>query len=87
MGTTNDDGSPHAVPVWGVVVGDTLYLCGERATTKAKNLARDGRAIIHLERADNVVIVHGHLDDLGRPSVRPDVVEALSTKYHRAEDR
>lgn len=86
MGTVNRNGSPHAAPVWGAVVGTDLYLYSERATVKAANLSRDSRAVIHLESAAQVVIVHGRLEDEGHPHDRPDVVEALDAKYHRPED-
>ena len=86
LGTSNPDGSPHATPVWGVALDDRLYIYSERATVKARNLALDGRAVIHLESAEEVVIVHGHFDDIGPPGDTPEVVEALSSKYDAAED-
>ena len=87
LGTVSGDGTPHVAPVWGVVVGDGLYLYSERSTVKAANLARDRRAVVHLESAEDVVIVHGLLEDQGTPRDRPDVVRALEAKYHRPEDQ
>ena len=84
--TTNGDGSPHAAPVWGAVVGDHLYLYSERSTVKARNLARDGRAVVHLESGEDVIIVHGYLDDVGLPQAALEVVAALSSKYDRPDD-
>jgi len=72
--TTNPDGSPHAAPVWGVVVDDALCLYSERTTVKARNLARDRRAVVHLESTEDVIIVHGELEDLGGPVEVPEVV-------------
>ena len=86
LGTSNPDGSPHATPVWGVVLHDCLYIYSERATVKARNLALDSRAVVHLESGEEVVIVQGHLDDIGLPGDNPGVVEALSSKYDAAED-
>ena len=86
LGTTNPDGSPHATPVWGVVVGDGFYIYSERSTVKARNLARDGRAVIHLESSEEVTIVHGHFDDIGRPADTPEVVEALDDKYDQPDE-
>jgi hypothetical protein len=37
LGTTSPSGAPHAAPVWGVVVGQTLHLYSERRTAKARN--------------------------------------------------
>jgi Pyridoxamine 5'-phosphate oxidase len=86
LGTTNRDGSPHASPVWGVVMHENFYLYSERSTAKARNLAADNRALVHLESAEEVLIVHGRLGDVGRPGKRPDVVGALRVKYDGSED-
>jgi general stress protein 26 len=85
--TTMPDGAPHAAPVWGVVVGMTLYLYTERRTRKARNLAADPRLVVHLESADDVVIVRGTAVDLGHPAAVPEVVTALAEKYFSPADR
>jgi PPOX class probable F420-dependent enzyme len=79
--TTMPSGAPHAAPVWGAVVGHTLYLYSERRTVKARNLAADPRVVVHLESGEDVVIVRGTAEDLGTPAELPDVVTALSAKY------
>ena len=84
--TINSDGSPHAVPVWGVVLKTDLYLFSERNTAKVRNVKNDPRVVIHLESSDNVVIVHGQLENVGPPSNNPNVVEALAAKYARPSD-
>jgi hypothetical protein len=86
LGTVNRDGSPHVAPVWGVILTDHLYVYTERKTRKAKNLSRDSRGVIHLESAEEVVIVHGRFDDIGEPEGSPAVVQALSAKYISPED-
>jgi hypothetical protein len=67
--------------VWGAVVDGVFYAYSERRTQKAKNLRRDPRAAVHLESADDVVIVHGAMDDLGAPNDRLAVMSALAAKY------
>ncbi len=37
--TSTPSGSPHAAPVWGVVIDGVLYLYSERRTLKSRNLA------------------------------------------------
>ncbi|HET8665808.1 MAG TPA: pyridoxamine 5'-phosphate oxidase family protein [Nocardioides sp.] len=86
LGTVSAVGAPHAAPVWGVVVDDDLYLYSERSTVKARNLVADPRVVVHLESAEDVVIVHGRLDDLGAPGERGDVVAALAAKYPDPDD-
>jgi hypothetical protein len=85
--TTTPSGAPHAAPVWGVVDGETLYLYTERFTVKARNLAGDPRAVVHLENAEDVVIVRGIAEDIGPPSMLPLVVSALAAKYTAPQDR
>jgi hypothetical protein len=86
LGTTNGDGSPHATPVWGVVTQEDFYIYSERSTAKARNLAIDNRALVHLESGEVVLIIHGCLDDVGRPGQSPDVMGALRVKYDASED-
>jgi nitroimidazol reductase NimA-like FMN-containing flavoprotein (pyridoxamine 5'-phosphate oxidase superfamily) len=74
-------GAPHAAPVWGVVVAEDLYLYSERSTVKARNLAANPRVVVHLENAEDVVIVHGEAEDLGHPAATAEVVAALAAKY------
>ena len=85
--TAMPSGAPHAAPVWGVVMNGTLYLYSERRTVKARNLAADPRVVVHLESADDVVIVRGAAEDLGTPAQVPAVVAALSAKYTSQGDR
>jgi PPOX class probable F420-dependent enzyme len=87
LSTTAPGGAPHAAPVWGVVLRDTLYLYSERRTRKARNLAADPRVVVHLESGDDVVIVHGTAADLGHLAQVPDVVTALAAKYASPADR
>lgn len=87
LGTTTPSGAPHAAPVWGVVINDVLYLYSERSTVKARNLAADPRVVLHLESAEDVLIVRGTAEDLGTPVQNPEVVAGLSAKYTAEADR
>src|ERR1700738_5528824 len=81
LGTTTVLGAPHAAPVWGVVTGETLYLYSERSTVKARNLAADPRAAVHLESGEDVLLVRGPAEDLGTPGQVPSVGAALAADY------
>jgi len=59
----------------------------ERSTVKARNLAADPRAVLHLESGEDVLIVRGVAEDLGTPAAVPSVVAALAAKYTRPEDQ
>jgi hypothetical protein len=86
LGTTRSSGAPHTTPVWGVVVGTVFHLYTERRTVKARNIATDPRIVVHLESAEDVLIVHGIAVDLGDPERVPSVVAALAEKYSQPGD-
>ena len=86
VATTSPSGEPHTAPVWGVVLEGDLYLYSERRTAKARHVLTEPRVVVHLESADDVVIVHGVLEDIGRPDEHLDVVAGLSAKYAAPED-
>jgi len=65
----------------------TLHLYSERRTAKARNIAADPRVVVHLESADDVLIVRGTAEDLGTPADVPEVVAALAAKYTDPADR
>ena len=86
ISTTGTDGGPHAAPVWGVVVDETLYFYTEEGTVKARNLAADSRVVVHSESGDDVLIVRGTAELLGRPRDYPAVVDAFAAKYTLPRD-
>jgi PPOX class probable F420-dependent enzyme len=57
--TTRPDGRPHAMPVWGVWHDGALWFGTGLESVKGRNLARDPRAVMHLESGDDVVILDG----------------------------
>jgi PPOX class probable F420-dependent enzyme len=87
LSTIARDGSPHLSPVWAAFVAEDCYLYSERRTVKARNLAADPRAVLHLPDASDVVIVHGRLEDIGHPRDHDEVTEAFATKYRRPADQ
>ncbi len=86
LGTCDPDGAPHAVPVWGALVTDDLYLYSARATVKARHMAANPEVVVHLESAEDVVIVNGAVEDVGLPQAHADVLAALEAKYTAPED-
>lgn len=57
--TKPNAGGPHARPVWGVYYDGSVWFSTGRSSVKGQNLAVDPRCIIHIESADDVVIVDG----------------------------
>jgi hypothetical protein len=84
--TTNHTGAPDASPAWGVVRDEVAYFYTDRSTVKARNIVNDPRAVVHLESAAEVVIVHGRLVDLGHPMQHPRVIQAFAEKYDEPDE-
>ncbi len=59
ISTTRPDGRPHAAPVWGVWLDETLYFGTAPRSVKARNLAANPALVVHLESGDDVVILEG----------------------------
>jgi hypothetical protein len=80
--TVSPDGHPHATPVDGLWLDDRLYFGGSARTRRNRNLATNPAACIHLESADEVLILHGearlHTPEL---AVAQRLVEASQQKY------
>jgi PPOX class probable F420-dependent enzyme len=80
--TVRPDGRPHAMPVWGVWLDDALLFSTGAKSVKARNLARDPRAVVHLESGDDAVILEGavSLATLA-PEQHSRLVAAYAAKY------
>ena len=78
ISTVAADGSPRAAPVWGVWADGGFHFFTDADSLKARNLARDRRAVVHTESADDVVILEGTMEFV-QPSA--EVVRAYEAKY------
>ncbi len=78
IGTTREDGAPHAAPVWGLWFEDAVLFGTAQGSVKGRNLARDPRVTVHLESGDEVVIVEGQAEPVG---VDERVADAYEAKY------
>ena len=79
IATTRPDGRPHAAPVWGVWLDDGLWFGTEGQ--KVRNLAVQPYAVVHLDSADDVIMVQGPVE-IVRDAARVAVAaEAFRVKY------
>ena len=76
--TSRADGSPHAVPVWGVWVDEAFHFFTDPQSLKGRNITRNPRAVVHLDSGDEVVILEGVLDSVPSTS---EVVDTYEAKY------
>ncbi len=85
LATTDPDGRPHLVQQWGAWVDDRLFFEGSPETRWARNLARDQRAVVSVERGSKIAIVYGRvtLGARAERSVLERVARAYAAKYGR----
>ncbi len=80
--TTRPDGRPHAVPVWGVWLDNTLYFSSGTTSVKAKNLAQNPNVVVHLESGDETLIIEGTIAVLDYTDARkPAIFKDYAEKY------
>jgi nitroimidazol reductase NimA-like FMN-containing flavoprotein (pyridoxamine 5'-phosphate oxidase superfamily) len=79
--STRPDGKPHAAPVWGVWVDNTLYFSSGRISRKGRNLAANPAVVVHLESGDDAVIFEGVVEEVPAASVHAHIVDAYAAKY------
>lgn len=86
IGTTRPDGSPHAMPVWGLWLDDSLVFSSGSTSRKTRNLDGDPRVVVHLESGDDVVVVEGTAERLTDEAELRQIGEIYSAKYDYAFD-
>lgn len=83
--SVGETGRPHATPVWGVWLDLSLFVDGHPGATWVRNLLARAETVVHLESADEVVIVEGVAKDY--ETVEEDlstrIIEAWNAKYGR----
>jgi nitroimidazol reductase NimA-like FMN-containing flavoprotein (pyridoxamine 5'-phosphate oxidase superfamily) len=84
--TARPDGRPHAMPVWGVWLHESLLFSTGRASRKGRNLAQQPYLVVHLESGEDVVILEGLAQEARDPALLADFVEAYDAKYQVRPD-
>jgi hypothetical protein len=81
VGTILPDGSPHAVPLWGVWCVRQLYFGTDPETRTARNLLQNPEVVAHLESGDDVVILNGAVAQVTDREVLKRVARLGAAKY------
>ena len=64
LATVRADGSPHAAPVWGLMVDGAFCFSTAAESIKARNLTRDPRCSVQVAVGDQVVLFEGRAEPL-----------------------
>jgi hypothetical protein len=80
VSTVDSNQRPHATPVWGAWVDETLYFDGSPQTKRGRNLKSNPNIAIHLESGTDVLIIHGKAIEI---IPIKDLAIKLSEEYNR----
>jgi len=82
MATVDTRGRPNAMPAWGVVVEDDLYLETPAVTRRARNLLSNPAVAVHIELGDHVVAIEGVAEGIApEPELAVAIAAAFAAKY------
>ena len=79
IASAGTDGRPHVVPVWGAWLNDLFYFVG--GGRKIRNFRTKPQAVVHLESADEVVIIEGRFEEVSRRD--PQFMQRLDEDFGR----
>jgi pyridoxine/pyridoxamine 5'-phosphate oxidase len=79
--SVSPDGSPHALPVWGIWLDHELYFVTKRASKKGRNLLANPKVAIHLESGDDVISFQGRVREINNPLHLTKIAATYSEKY------
>jgi len=77
--TVRPDGTPHAMPVWGIWVDNRFFFSTGRDSRKARNLGSNPSCVVCTERTAEVAIVEGTAATISDEAT----LKALAPVYHR----
>lgn len=86
LATTQPDGAPHLVVIWGVWMRDRFYFATLPSSRKARNLVANPRCAVCPESTDEAVIVEGVAERIADPAVAEQFAEAYAAKYEEEID-
>jgi nitroimidazol reductase NimA-like FMN-containing flavoprotein (pyridoxamine 5'-phosphate oxidase superfamily) len=83
VATVRPDDRPHVHPIWGVWIDERFYSEGGSDTRWARNIAQNPAVVVHVERGDDAVIVHGSAEEAldPPPELEERLIEAFGAKY------
>jgi nitroimidazol reductase NimA-like FMN-containing flavoprotein (pyridoxamine 5'-phosphate oxidase superfamily) len=81
VNSVRPDGRPHTVPVSGMWLDGYLYFSGDRKARRTLNLEANPQASVHLESADDVVIMEGIVEDVTNQDELTRMAHAIGAKF------
>jgi hypothetical protein len=81
VSTASSKGRPHAMPVWGVWLGDRFVFSTSPESRKARNLRANPYAAVHLEDGNAVIVIEGRVRELRDSAELSAFLAAYNPKY------
>lgn len=81
VSTVQKNGNPHAAPVWGILLEDTVYFGTGEGSVKARNLQRNPNVVLHTESGMECVIVEGRVEKVTEIATFEQVAPVYAAKY------
>lgn len=86
LATLSEDGFPHVVPVWYVMIDGGLFLSTSGGSKKSRNVSRDPRAALVIDHGDSFddfkgVTMTGTLEEITDAGLLTRVWEAMAQRY------
>jgi nitroimidazol reductase NimA-like FMN-containing flavoprotein (pyridoxamine 5'-phosphate oxidase superfamily) len=79
--TVRTNGTPHAMPVWGIWVDSRFYFSTGAQSVKARNLAANPACVICTEKAAESVVIEGTATPIGDPARVTVLAPHYARKY------
>jgi|SRR5579884_69793 hypothetical protein len=79
--STRPDGRPHAAPVWGLWLDETVMFSTSPNSVKGRNVAVNPNVVVHLESGDDVYMLEGVVERVTKSEVLARFVDAYDAKY------
>jgi hypothetical protein len=86
IATADLSGNPHTTPIWGVWLDNEFHFGLDPGSKKARNLALNPRAVVHLESGDDVVILECTVAPATSPGSRARILSTYRVKYDLPDD-
>jgi PPOX class probable F420-dependent enzyme len=81
LSTTRPDGTPHAMPVWGIWMDGAFYFSTGRRSRKARNLTANPRCVVCPDNADQAVVLEGTVEEVTDPVRLKKFADEYKIKY------
>jgi hypothetical protein len=81
LATSDLEGSPHVMPVWGVWLDDELWFSSSRQSRKARHLAINPRCAATTDNPQEPVVIEGNGETVDEREAILRFVDAVNRKY------